>query len=196
VGEFPYDVNTPEGRAQVRELVAQGRLPRWPLCTEIVAAQLDVPHDHLMHGLLTDDDCTAILDRFGFRATEQQRAFPGAFLVERGVLTAIEGLWLDGDDVDDFLAGALPLFTDEELAEELCCDPSVIWRLRLRPRYPDGLANTLYIAEILGCDYARLVELLHRLPTPEQLYNGATPPNPGQVLRRYRQLQIRDPSTG
>jgi hypothetical protein len=189
---FPYDVNTTDGRARVRELVTQGRLPRWPLSTEVVAAQLDVSHDDLLYRRFTDADWTAILRRFGIDEADERRASWGYLFVEKGILTPLEGIWLDGDDEETFFAGVLAEFTDAELAEELRCDPRVIWRLQLWPRYHDGAVNTAHIAESLGCDYSRLVELVRAMPTPDELYEGARLPTYRHLLHRYRQLQPRD----
>jgi hypothetical protein len=182
MSDFPHDVNTPAGRAEVRESVARGILLRVPLSTEVMAAQLDVNHDDLIYryGNIYD----ALYERFDLRDIDLGRT-----LVERGVLTPLEGLWLDGDDDESYFAGVLAEFCDQELAEELRCKASVIWQLRLWPRHYDGLVNAAHIAETLGCDYGRLVALIRQLPTPEDLYRGVAPPSPRRVLRRYRQLQ-------
>ena len=74
MSSFPYDVNTPDGRAIVRELVAQGSLPRVPLSTEVVAAQLDIPHDDLSDRWLSDEDWMAILRRLGIDEADEQRS--------------------------------------------------------------------------------------------------------------------------
>src|SRR3954468_18966006 len=110
---FPYDVNTAEGRAQVRDLVTRGLLPRVPLCTEIIAAQLDVDHTALVHW---DIDWETVCQRFGLADDDLGKA-----LVERGILIPLEGIWIAGDNDEDFFAGALAAFSDEELAEELRC---------------------------------------------------------------------------
>lgn len=193
MSDLSYDVNTPDGRARVRELVAQGRLRRWPLSTEIMAAQLDIAHDELVSRFLRGKPWSAVLRRFGIEEADEQRAPAGYLLVEKGVLTPLEGLLLDDEEEEVYFAAVLSEFTDEELAEELHCDPSVIWRLQLWPRHFDGLVNTAHLAEVLHCDYARLIDLVRAVPSPDELYAGHQLPSYRHLLRRNRQLQLRDP---
>ena len=66
---------------------------------------------------------------------------------------------------DRYLAAALAEQLDEDLAAELGCPVSMVWRLRLAgwPRVDRWHADLATIAAVVGCDVEALAALLARL---------------------------------
>ena len=69
-----------------------------------------------------------------------------------------------------FLTAALAELTDDALAVQLGCEPTVVWRLRLcrRPGPDQWDADVARMAAAIGCDPARLATLLRSLPASPQ----------------------------